>query len=115
MRDKKKILVSILIFAIFACIAVKIFAAEGDTIDILGNIPTVNNNTNTTGNIISNNIINNTPTLITQNTTNKVNNNTNSNTVMPNAGLDTSITFVIIAFGISAVYAYKKIKDYNIK
>ena len=33
----------------------------------------------------------------------------------PQTGLDNSIVFIIAICGISALYAYKKIKDYNIK
>ncbi len=64
----------------------------------------VNTNKNTNKN---NNVKNNTA----NNTSNNANKNTNSG--IPYTGLDNSVTFVIIAFGISAVFAYKKIRDYK--
>ena len=60
-----------------------------------------NTNKNTNKNVNLNN-----------NTANK-NVNNNTNTGIPYTGLDNSVTFVIIAFGISAVFAYKKIRDYK--
>ena len=44
---------------------------------------------------------------------NTANNVKANNTVIPDAGLDQSIGFIIAIFGISAVYAYKKIRDYK--
>ena len=55
--------------------------------------------------------------------TNKVSNNavknTNTNTnssasKLPYAGSNTSIIFIVVALGVSAVYAYKKVSDYNV-
>jgi len=45
------------------------------------------------------------------------NSNTNStNTTVPYTGLNNTSIFIIIGIcGISAIYAYKKIRDYNIK
>ncbi len=65
--------------------------------------------------------INNTNTTTTNNTTNKTSNNTSvyNNTNTPNslskAGLEDSIPtmVLIVIFGISAIYAYKKIGDYK--
>lgn len=60
------------------------------------------NNTNT--NKVSNNAVNNTK-------------NTNSNTAssgLPYAGSNTSIIFIVIALVVSAIYAYKKVSDYNV-
>lgn len=42
-------------------------------------------------------------------------NNTNSTSSrLPYAGSNTSIIFIVIALGASAVYAYKKVSDYNV-
>ena len=48
-----------------------------------------------------------------RNTTNKV--NTANNTNLPKTGLHDSLPTVllVVVFGVSAVYAYKKIKDYR--
>lgn len=55
----------------------------------------------------------------TNETKNKVSNNSNKyNTVssskLPKAGEDTTVIFVVLGFIASAVYAYKKISDYNL-
>lgn len=77
-------------------------------------------------NIIDENA-NNNSTLNTTNNTNKnnTNNNTNNNTTnsttnadtLPKAGLTQNVSAIVLAtiFGISAIYAYKKIREYNIK
>lgn len=59
-------------------------------------------------NLIGNNTNNN-------NSNNEVYNgtNTNDNSGIPYTGVNDTIIFVIIACGISAVFAYKKIKDYK--
>lgn len=79
------------------------------TIPDATNTSTGNNTSNGTGNNIANNTSNNTTN------TNKVNNtNRNNNaTAIPNTGVDYSVVLIIAVCGISAVYAYKKIKDYN--
>lgn len=85
------------------------------------------NNTNSTGN--TNNTSNSSNTNNTNNTntnknnttnTNNTKNNTNNssvynNTNLPKTGIEDSIpvAMLVVVFGISAVYAYKKIKDYR--
>ena len=39
--------------------------------------------------------------------------NLNTNSGIPYTGVDNTVIFVIIAFGVSAVFAYKKIRDYK--
>lgn len=46
--------------------------------------------------------------------TNKANTNTNKASKLPYAGADSSLVVVVIALAASAVYAYKKVTDYNI-
>lgn len=77
-------------------------------------------------NIIDENA-NNNSTLNNTNNTNKnnTNNNTNNNTTnsttnadtLPKAGLTQNVSAIVLVtiFGISAIYAYKKIREYNIK
>lgn len=67
---------------------------------------TVNTNTNTNSN---------TNTNTNRNTlaNNTVKNTTNSSK-LPYAGTNSSVIFVVIALAISALYAYKKISDYNV-
>lgn len=71
-------------------------------------------NTNTNTNTSNSNAIN--------TNTNRVNNNTNTrnssiynNTSLPSTGIGDSlpIAVLVVVFGISAVYAYNKIKDYR--
>ena len=45
---------------------------------------------------------------------NKANTNTNKASKLPYAGADSSLVVVVIALAASAVYAYKKVSDYNI-
>ncbi len=91
------------------------------------NSSTNNTNTNSTGN--TNNTSNSSNTNNTNNTntnknnttnTNNTKNNTNNssvynNTNLPKTGLEDSVpvAMLVVVFGISAVYAYKKIKDYR--
>lgn len=63
---------------------------------------TVNTNTNSNTNTNRNALANNT-----------VKNTTNSSK-LPYAGTNSSVIFVVIALAVSALYAYKKISDYNV-
>ena len=66
--------------------------------------------TNTLSGNYKNNIVNNS----TNNTVLKTNNTNNyNNTSLPKTGVEDSIPAVLVVFGISAVYAYKKIQDYK--
>ena len=68
----------------------------------------------TTKNTITKNTVNNTTNKA--NTANKVSNyaNKTETSSLPYAGSDSTIILVVAALGISAVYAYKKVVDYNI-
>lgn len=78
-------------------------------------------NTGNTGNAAGNNTgNNNTGNNTNTNNTNANKNNTNNssvynNTNLPKTGIEDSIpvAMLVVVFGISAVYAYKKIKDYR--
>lgn len=70
------------------------------------NIPsTTNTNTNVNTNT-------NTNTNLNTNTNSNTNKNGNVDTI-PDTGVDYSVVFIIAICGVFAVYAYKKIKDYN--
>lgn len=89
--------------------------------------PTLTNNssTNGTNNASGNTNIANTNTFSNTTNTNKTNTNTNkttnnsssiyNNTNLPKTGIGDSLPVVVlvVVFGISAVYAYKKINDYR--
>ena len=77
---------------------------------------------NTTSNNTSNNNTNNTNTNNTNTNNTNTNNTSNvnsssiyNNTNLPHTGIEDSVPAValIVVFGISAIYAYKKIKDYR--
>ena len=87
------------------------------------NTSTGGNNTGATNNTATlNSATNRANTLntsaITNNTSNRNNTSNTSNyanTSLPSTGIESSVpvVLVIVIFGISAIYAYKKIKDYR--
>lgn len=77
-----------------------------------GNTP--NNTSNNTVNNIGNNTVNNTSNNTTNNTSNNAINNKVNNTKLPQTGIeDYSVGIMIIICIASAIYAYKKVRDYN--
>ena len=95
-------------------ITTNVFATDGDIENELGGNSNQNVN-NTFSNIGNSNVSNN--TNINNANTNKANtNNSNTNTNnagIPYAGVDYSVVTIIIICGVSAIYAYKKIRDYK--
>lgn len=129
---KSKIVTSLILIAcvvfILGTIAVYADTTTPTTITTIttnsGNNTTNNAVENTAGNT-TNNTTNNTANGITTiggtnnsaNTANRVssyNSSTTSTEDLPYTGTNYSIVFVIVALGISAVYAYKKVTDYNV-
>lgn len=137
----KKIL-SVLIITILFCVCLlnsKVFATNIVTIDA-GNTSATTGNTSGTGassiTITSqsgNNTVNNTVNKITNTNTsvnnlvssgnetknnvssyNNVANKANTSVGLPYTGSNSSVVLIVIAFVGSAIYAYKKIRDYNI-
>lgn len=126
MKEKKLVLAIIAVLALIFISANSVFATAGNLIVIQGN-NTSANNTATEGNTVANNVVNNVVANNTANTVNKVNsvntlNTTNTSksvynntTALPKTGSNDYAVFAIIGIcAISAVYAYKKIRDYNI-
>lgn len=141
---KEKILVSLIAIVMIALVVGNVYSlATEDNNEGSGSLTLTNtskNNTANTSNKATNNAENNTAGNIgadvgatnkdnkanntTNNTTNNVVNNTNSSrnntnknaatTGLPYAGSNSSIIFIVIALGVSAVYAYKKVSDYNV-
>lgn len=124
MKNFKKLTIALLIVLLLIGISNITLATEADEdytfIPDDGAEPTNNNtvddnnNTNTNtqnpyGNNSTNNSIN--------NTVNNTNSSKYNNTNLPAAGSqDSTVVMIIVAvFGISALYAYKKIRDYNTK
>lgn len=80
------------------------------------NTTNTNTNTNTNTRNTNNTNINNTNTASNTNNTNNTNNSSiYNNTNLPKTGIEDSIpvAMLVVVFGISAIYAYKKIKDYR--
>ncbi len=114
MKVTKKILSVILIVSLlFVVLQTSVFATDDDLFqqiqDLVGDTNTTStpdaNTTNTVNNI----------TDITN--TNNTTNNISTNETLPKTGITED--YAIIAFavicGVSAIYAYKKVKKYNIK
>lgn len=124
MKNSKlaKLVLVVLMVVMIACIGVDVFAADntsnyqdlGSVLNSAGNNTTKNNTTTNNTTNKTNNTTNTSNTLNTSNLTNKTANNT-TNTTLPKTGIasSTSIVVLITIFGISAIYAYNKIKDYR--
>lgn len=127
------IIVMSLAIALFAC-NTKVLAATNtadDFEDLTNSLNSTNNAGNNTGNNTANtnntgNTNNSTNNTARNNTTNNATNNTANNaarnnssvynnTSLPRTGISDSIpvAVLIVVLGISAVYAYKKMKDYR--
>ncbi len=50
----------------------------------------------------------------TANNTSTYNNTTTSSSGLPYTGTNSKVILLVVAFGISAIYAYKKVSDYNV-
>ena len=121
MKEKKLVLAIIAIVALIILSANTVFAETGNLIVIQGN-----NTTAAQNNVVANNVVNNVNNVANNNVTSIVNTNTNTNTnkttsvynnttSLPKTGANDYAVFLIIAIcAVSAVYAYKKIRDYNI-
>ncbi len=116
MSRTKEILISLLaIIVLILAITTNVFATSADDLlNALGN----NQNNNTVTQIPSKD--NNNTNNKTNNKNNKLNNVVNNKANVSNAtehadaGVDYSIVFIIAVCGVSAIYAYKKIRDYNV-
>ena len=117
-----KVVMGAIISLIVVAMANQVFADNvTDLTNALGNSSS-SSNSSSTNNITSNTALNNTTRNNTVNNTIKNNsvlttNNTSSynNTSLPKTGIEDHIpaTILLVVFGVSAVYAYKKIQDYR--
>lgn len=110
-KTKELIICLIAIIALVLTITTNVFAQ-----DINALLNEANNNefeqiidNNTTPNNVAKNNTN--TSTATVNNTNNTNNTTKT---IPYTGIDYSVVLIIAICGISAVYAYKKIRDYNV-
>lgn len=113
---KKEILLVIMIIVMIFIISTKVLATNSPIqIPVTGenNITTNTEDTNVTTNTINTNVI--TPNT-QQNTITNTTGSTYENTTLPQTGdaSDYAIFMLIVVSGIVAVYAYKKVREYNI-
>lgn len=113
--------ISILIVSMMVVLfATNVKAAEENTgFNDLTNTLTSNGANTNNANTNTNSANTNTNNSLLGNTSNNKNNSNNSsiynNTSLPKTGIEESIpvALLVVVFGISAVYAYKKIKEYR--
>ena len=122
-----KIMVMILIILSMLVMGGKVLAdnetnTSGNYINLsptANNSASTNNSTATNNSVSLNSASNRANTLntsaISNNTSNRNNTSNYANTSLPSTGIESSVpvVLVIVIFGISAIYAYKKIKDYR--
>lgn len=109
-KSKELIICIISIIALVLVITTTVFASDADSLnEMLGNNP-VNNSFETIPEKTTNNTTNNT----TGNINSATNNTNNTANTIPYTGVDYSLILIIAVCGISAVYAYKKIREYNV-
>ena len=131
MKNLIKVASILLISAMVTLFSTTVNAADNEAgfIDLTGAINNTSSN-NTSGNTNTNTGNSNSSTNANSNTANKNTNsnkntntnsnsskynNTNKNTDLPKTGIEDSIPVVllVVVFGISAVYAYKKVDEYK--
>ncbi len=119
-KTKELIICIISIIALILAVTTTVFATE-DLNSLMGNATNTENNdfqqiedtTNNTNNNNNTNTNTNTNASATTNNTN-TNSNVNKTATIPYTGIDYSVLLIIAICGVSAVYAYKKIRDYNV-
>lgn len=124
MKNLIKVATILLISVMLILFTTTVNAADNDAgfTDLTGTLNNTSGNTNT-GNTNTNSNTNNTNTNTNTNTNKNTNsntnsskyNNTNKNNDLPKTGIEDSIpvALLVVVFGISAVYAYKKINEYK--
>lgn len=132
---KEKILVSLIAIVMIALVVGNVYSLATDdntsgagtlTLTDTGNKANTANTSNTQNasnteatvgatNTSNTNKTNNTSNTNTNTNTNSAKNNANSaSSKLPYAGSNTSIVFIVVALVASAIYAYKKVSDYNV-
>ena len=107
LKRKDLIICIISIVMLVLAIATNVFATNTDVGALLGN------SNNPVNNNLPQNINNATPNNITPNNVTPNNVNSTNTTTIPYTGVNYSVIVVIAICGISTIYAYKKIRDYN--
>lgn len=133
---KEKILVSLVVITLITLVFGSIYSlattplitgestSDGNTTGAVNNeANNTANNTNTSGGAIVGSTVNNTTNDVANNTANNTARNTSNNTTnktstnsssLPYAGTNSSVVFIVVALVASALYAYKKVSDYNV-
>lgn len=111
MKMVRKVLSVILIISLlFVVLQTSVLATDDELFQQIQDLVGETNTTGTSDTNTTNNVTN------IANTTNTTN-NTSSNETLPKTGIteDYAIIAFAVVCGISAIYAYKKVKNYNIK
>lgn len=114
------VLISVMVIAFSS----SVFAADNNTgfTDITSTLSNSSNNNSGNGNTNSNIANNNTNSNTNRNTNTNTNSNRNANnssiynnTNLPKTGVESSVPVaaLVVIFGVSAVYAYRKIREYK--
>lgn len=104
-KNAKKMFLIVVTVLMLGVLAQTVLATDG-TVVVDPNAVAGTNTANTT---------NNTNTTNTANTTNRTNTTNSVNQNLPNTGSNSYAVFALIAVCVvSAIYAYKKIRDYNV-
>lgn len=105
----------LLIGAMLVLFSTNVFAAENATnfLDLTNSYQSGNNTGNTNSNTANTNTAN--TNSLNVNNSNTNNSSIYNNTNLPQTGIEDSIpvALLVVVFGISAIYAYKKIKEYR--
>lgn len=115
MKNKKLVFVFVAIILLLATMISCVKASDDLDFNVVltNNQENANNNSQANNTAVENNTVNNTTNNIVPDTNKTTNNNTNT---LPQTGVeDNTILFVafIGIFAVSAIYAYKKIRDYK--
>lgn len=116
-KTKELIICIISVIALILTITTNVFATDSAYDDLMNAFNQQNNNTNNNNN--NNNGFSQIPSTTKpnnnlNNTNNNLNNTNNTTNTMPNTGVSYSSLVIIAIAGVSAVYAFKKVKEYNV-
>ena len=115
-KMEKLVLILLMVLTLGMLISTPVFAAdsEEDEDEVLDLSPSKNETKNENNTVENKDNTDNNATLNTNAVNNSVKNNTN-NTALPKTGAEDSLPIIIsvVVFGVSAVYAYRKIQDYR--
>lgn len=116
--EKSKLIkmISILIISVIMVMLFNVTTLAEDSDDAFNDLTsTLNQNNSVNNNITNNNTNNNTNNSINNNNTANNNRNAYNSSNLPKTGIGDSIpvALLVVVFGVSAVYAYRKIKEYK--